>query len=486
VNVRRLVLTLPLVPAALCIAIGGLVAARQESCDHQSAEAPQSEARVSVVETSPKSRRRRIEPLRRAAAAHTHEVNASSQADAIPDGVGQILFTDLTPDLHVTIDGETERTRRHDLSPGSHSVVLFERGREIARRTVAVPLGGITLVAIADFEVDASCMARSQHETLLPERRLKSCCYGSTYGDFAMVWLTRHQSADGRWSASGFEEACEGKRCGGARQDVGDAEATALALLTYLGAGETHNSGAFKESVKAGLRGLKALQNDEGWFVAAHDRRAQAICALAMMEAYWTTGSRLWKPSAERALALLVGSQPSTDPETAALEACVLASARAAEALPREGDAIIAGARRNLASFGLPGPSMPRVTALLLGARTLLVEKASESADLVAGAQALTEHLAWVGDSGLGHTIDPMTTYFTTIAAFRVGGPTWKSWNSRLEALVIDTQVHGGSWDPAGDAATHEKRSRLTTTVLQMLTLEIYYRYGRVFGASER
>ena len=76
-----------------------------------------------------------------------------------------------------------------------------------------------------------------------------------------------------------------------------------LALLAFLGAGETHRTGHYKETVRKGLRYLKQIQDPEGCFgprTTNHFTYSTAIATLAMAEAYAMTGSPLFKESAQR------------------------------------------------------------------------------------------------------------------------------------------------------------------------------------------
>ena len=74
----------------------------------------------------------------------------------------------------------------------------------------------------------------------------------------ALKWIANHQNPDGGWS---FDHTAAGRRnctCG----DMGTAKtsfngATAMALLPFLGAGNTHKKGEYKKQVEAGLYYLK-------------------------------------------------------------------------------------------------------------------------------------------------------------------------------------------------------------------------------------
>mgnify|MGYP000703534639 CR=1 FL=1 len=68
--------------------------------------------------------------------------------------------------------------------------------------------------------------------------------------------------------------------------------------LCFLGAGDTHNSGQYKDTVKNGLRYLKQIQDPEGCFgprTTNHFTYNHAIAALAMTEAYALLAVAAWE-----------------------------------------------------------------------------------------------------------------------------------------------------------------------------------------------
>jgi hypothetical protein len=83
----------------------------------------------------------------------------------------------------------------------------------------------------------------------------------------ALAWLAAAQSSDGRWSAvrhgGGVERSVPGhhRHAAGAHSDHG---VTGLALLAFLGAGNTHREGGFSETVARGLRFLTDRQRADG------------------------------------------------------------------------------------------------------------------------------------------------------------------------------------------------------------------------------
>ena len=83
-----------------------------------------------------------------------------------------------------------------------------------------------------------------------------------------------------------------------------------------------------------------------------------------------------------------------------------------------------------------------------------------------------------------GGTIDMYYWYYASLAMFQLGGSFWKAWNPAMKAALVPTQLRkgcpNGSWDPCG--AWGEAGGRVYSTAINVLSLEIYYRYGRVLG----
>ena len=83
----------------------------------------------------------------------------------------------------------------------------------------------------------------------------------------ALAWLAENQETNGRWDArrhgGGRERSVLGhdREGAGARADTG---VTGLALLAFLGAGHTHFSGQYRQTVQAGLDHLVRMQAPDG------------------------------------------------------------------------------------------------------------------------------------------------------------------------------------------------------------------------------
>lgn len=152
----------------------------------------------------------------------------------------------------------------------------------------------------------------------------------------ALLWLKRHQDADGRWDVDGFERNCGREemfpgRCAGPGGKGGnghgfqnyDVGVTGLALLAFLGNGNTHRHGdpEFKKVVRSGLKFLQAEQNQGGDLDGAlgwdpgHGESIynHAIATMALCEAYAVSRDQLLREPAQRAVDFVVKCQNVLD-----------------------------------------------------------------------------------------------------------------------------------------------------------------------------
>ena len=335
---------------------------------------------------------------------------------------------------------------------------------------------------------------------LLPGRQGGRRARGST--ETSLEWLAAHQSPDGRWSASGFGEVCDGNRMrvpagmgpGHAAYDVG---ATGLSLLAFLGAGYTNRGRhKFAKTVAAGLRFLKRCQRADGGFGDGPWAAEQhAIAALALLEVYGMTGSPLWKEAAQRGLDHLPFSARSSSVDELPVTAFSIAALASAEIVNE--DARQRGREihfRHDPGFAsdllvtaqeLSDSRDPYEAAVGLFGRIVLGGEPARGMGLRGAARiACLQPPVRTAENG---RIDAVQWLFGTLALFQAGGPTWKPWNAQLKRAVIETQrrdgifcCYRGSWDPVGVGSG--RFGRVGATALRALCMEVYYRYDRVFG----
>ncbi|MBM4075777.1 MAG: hypothetical protein FJ267_09060, partial [Planctomycetes bacterium] len=119
-----------------------------------------------------------------------------------------------------------------------------------------------------------------------------------------LVWMAKHQFADGHWSVHEFP--CQDHTCSGHGSFQSDTAATGLALLAFLGAGYTHLSGPHQDTVDRGIKWLIANQKPDGdlfvgnaefvWFYS------HGMATITMCEAFGMTKDPALQLPAQRAL----------------------------------------------------------------------------------------------------------------------------------------------------------------------------------------
>ncbi len=125
----------------------------------------------------------------------------------------------------------------------------------------------------------------------------------------ALRWLAINQSADGRWDANKFGAGHESAVLGQNRDGAGakaDSAVTGLALLAFLGAGNTHVQGDYAKNVQRGLEFLIGIQGADGNLAGEAETFAymysHGMATLAMSEAYAMTGDKRLEPTVQKAI----------------------------------------------------------------------------------------------------------------------------------------------------------------------------------------
>jgi len=337
-----------------------------------------------------------------------------------------------------------------------------------------------------------------------------------------LEWLSNHQSREGMWDCDNFSVNCKGAPCGDHGHAFYDSGVSGLALLAFLGAGETHRHGRYRKTVARGLRYLKQIQDPEGCFgprTDGHYIYNHAIAALAMTEAYALTGSPLFKQSAQNAidfihkaqnpyLAWRYGVRPR-DNDSSVTGWMVMALKSAKMAGLRVADDAFDGARAWIEKATEPeygrvgytargtGPARPEssldkwpaersesLTAVGVLSRIFMGEDPAKSEAIQKGTDLMMKALpVWDEESG---GIDMYYWYYGTLAVFQVSGDPWKKWLKAMEPAILEHQrTEGcakGSWDPVGPWGS--EGGRVYSTALMVMCMEVYYRYDLVFGGA--
>jgi hypothetical protein len=360
---------------------------------------------------------------------------------------------------------------------------------------------------------------------LVPDRSTQAQRIGASAAselavERAIDWLTRHQDEDGRWDAGiaryadgtavkgddDYTAHCPpGETCfGECAYWEADTALTGLALLTYLGAGYTHRDGRYSDNVGRGLDFLLDQQKRDG------DLRGRsrvvgmychAMATLALCEAYALTGDARLRDPVERAVAFMVSARaadglawryaPGAPAGDTSILGWVVMGLKSAKEIgipiPNEGsirrgtllwlEKVATGDSGGLARYQ-PGESVtPTMTAEAWVCRQFLGvggpgPASSEAADF------LQKNESDRGPTNLYYW------YYATLALYQHGGEPWSRWNDRLRDKIVGLQRSSGhqtgSWEP-DNSLYGPKGGRIYCTALAALTLEVYYRYLRLY-----
>jgi hypothetical protein len=389
------------------------------------------------------------------------------------------------------------------------------------------PSGAPALAALGDrmprqtlVEIPRIYQPRLEPDRFVQAQRIGASAGSELAVERAIDWLTRHQDKDGRWDAGtaryadgtavkdddDFTVHCPpGETCfGECAYWEADTALTGLALLTYLGAGYTHVDGRYADNVSRGLDFLLSEQKRDG------DLRGRsrvvgmychAMATLALCEAYALSGDARLRGPVERAVAFMVSARaadgmawryapgaPAGDTSILGWVVMVLKSAKEIgipipeESSVRGGtllwlEKVEAGDAKGLARYQPSEPVTPTMTAEAWVCRQFLGAGGPGAASSEA-AGFLEEHESDRGATNMYYW------YYATLALYQHGGEPWLRWNGRLRDKIVGLQRgeghQTGSWEP--DTSLYgSKGGRIYCTALAALTLEVYYRYLRLY-----
>lgn len=318
----------------------------------------------------------------------------------------------------------------------------------------------------------------------------------------ALNWFYRHQHVDGHWSLSNFDHCTTDSPCHDAGQVDADAAATALALLSFLSAGQSpEQAGFYQSSVARGVDWLVKRQQSSG-DLAGEDNSlmyAQALATLALCEAYGKTRDPHLGSAAQRAVRSIEAAQnPQTggwhmEPGDPGDTACAFWHVMALHSAQRAGlevsDACLQNARawfRGVSQgehgglvASVPG-ALPTVASTAMG--LLSRQQLGDSRKDPHMLEALSVLHAAVPDES--QLADDLFRSFAMTQALHAHDPlstTWDAWNLIVRRALLATQEKegcaAGSWYPenSGEIWTRQGGRHLATS-LATLTLAVSYR----------
>ncbi|MHC4261369.1 MAG: prenyltransferase/squalene oxidase repeat-containing protein [Planctomycetota bacterium] len=123
-----------------------------------------------------------------------------------------------------------------------------------------------------------------------------------------LEWLKDHQSDDGSWDPENFYLECdkEPPYSTGEGHGVHEVGVTGLALLAFLGFGDTMNEGQYKDVIRRGIGWLRKQQSSETGQIGTQSSKEwiynHAIATLALAEAQYGAPNPLLKKSTQKAV----------------------------------------------------------------------------------------------------------------------------------------------------------------------------------------
>jgi len=315
----------------------------------------------------------------------------------------------------------------------------------------------------------------------------------------ALKWFAEHQLPDGSWS---FDHT-QCPKCRGQCRNPGHPQArngaTGMALLPFLGAGQTHKDGEYKDRIRAGLyflvNNMRVDQKGGSLMDAGGNMYSHGIAAIALCEAYAMTQDKGLYVPAQQALNFIAYAQdqigggwryqPRTPGDTSVVGWQVMALKSGHMAYLRVPPITVQKAYRfldsvqanNGAHYGYTDPAAGRegTTSVGLLCRMYLGWKRDHP--------ALQQGVKWISDRGPS-TNNMYYNYYATQVMSHWEGELWKKWNPVMRDQLVKSQAkqghEAGSWYMEAGHVT-DKGGRLYCTSMATMILEVYYRHLPIY-----
>jgi hypothetical protein len=340
-----------------------------------------------------------------------------------------------------------------------------------------------------------------------------------------LAWMAEHQFDDGGWRFNLEEHP----RCAGYCGDSGSYDtttaATGLALLSFLGAGYTHQEGKYAEVVGRGLEYLDRRMEitDRGGdlrdngpdeifdfdLTGGIGRRrrerddtmySHGIASIALIEAYAMTGDPQRRKPAQEAVTFIINAQYDdggwryqpqgesggpgdmtvTGWQLMALKGALLAGIEVPlEVWSGASDFVDSLASNDGSQYAYLQGQRGSVATDAIGLLCRMIGGwPRDSRPLLKGAAKLSQQQL--------HLNNVYFIYYASQVLHHLGGRQWNKWNPRMREYLIETQAvdghEAGSW--YFDEQHSNPGGRLYTTALAIMSLEVYYRYMPLYGEA--
>jgi hypothetical protein len=314
----------------------------------------------------------------------------------------------------------------------------------------------------------------------------------------ALKWLAAHQNQDGSWCFDHrFGGSCHGQcsHPGTLNKDLNGA--TAMALLPFLGAGQTHMEGDYQNTVRMGLWYLMTHQKADGSLNSGGSMYSHGLASIALCEAYAMTQDRKIMLHAQGAINFITRAQdpvgggwrykPQEPGDTSvvgwqlmALKSAHMGYLAVAPNTIKLAVKFLDSVQQDSGSFyGYKDPGRgSATTAVGLLCRMYTGWKHDDP--------ALERGVNWISDKGPSKT-NMYYNYYATQVLRHYEGEMWDKWNTEMRDYLVEAQAQKGhetgSWYIAGDHHG-ERAGRLYHTCMATMILEVYYRHMPIYAKA--
>ncbi len=316
----------------------------------------------------------------------------------------------------------------------------------------------------------------------------------------ALKWLAEHQMPDGGWSFNHHQHPnCAGKcRNPGTLGNEGRIAATALALLPFLGVGQTHKEGVYKTTVHDGLRFLvyRMKRTPRGGSLHESGGRmySHGLASIALCEAYAMTRDKGLQEPAQMALNFISYAQdpvgggwryaPRQAGDTSvvgwqimALKSGHMAYLKVLPNVVEKAYAFLDSVQSNSgANYGYVDPGSSQATTAIGLLCRMYLGWDRDDPRLARGAKWLSTQGPSKGNMYYNYYATQVIRHFDS----QHEKVLWNKWNDVMRDQLVHSQIKAGhetgSWHQKGDHGA-DRGGRLYVTAMSTMILEVYYRH---------
>ena len=321
----------------------------------------------------------------------------------------------------------------------------------------------------------------------------------------ALDWIAKHQDRSGGWTF-GHSAVCRGECKGDGDYNEAVNGATALALLPFLGAGQTHTEGKYKTTVLKGLTFLisrmKVTKDDVphgSWHEPKGNMYSHGLASIVVCEAYAMTRDPNLLQPAQLAVNYIAYAQdprgggwrysPKQAGDTSvvgwqlmALKSGAMGNLSVPSDCFRKADSFLNFISVNDgAYYGYDAPTSnfegrASTTAVGLLCRMYLGWSKDRP--------GMKEGVAFLSKRG-PNINDLYYSYYATQVMRQHGGEEWTKWNKAMRDGLIkvqETEGHAAGSFYMEKGPHHEHGGRLYCTALSTMILEVYYRHMPLYS----